>query len=104
MNEIVRELDSRFVAKFFEKEHKNVLRAIDAIVDVNSGCSEEFRENNFIPSSYVDKQGRKRRCYILTKEGFMILGMGFTGKKADSYKQRLIEMTHEMEDELCLTM
>jgi hypothetical protein len=44
--------DSRFVAEFFEKEHKNVLRDIDAILRPDSGYSAEFGRLNFEPISY----------------------------------------------------
>ena len=53
--------DSRFVAEFFEKEHKNVLRDIDAILRPDSGYSAEFGGLNVEPISYPDTYGRKRQ-------------------------------------------
>ena len=46
-------VDSLFVAEFFEKNHKEVLRDIRKIIDPTSGLSEEFRQRNFAPSSYT---------------------------------------------------
>ena len=48
-------VDSRFVAEFFEKNHKNVLQAINDIIE-QSGFSSEFRRLNFKPSSYVNSR------------------------------------------------
>ena len=47
-------VDSRFVAQFFEKNHKEVLRDIRKIVSIESGLSEEFTELNFALSEYKD--------------------------------------------------
>ncbi len=79
-------VDSRFVADFFEKNHKDVLRSIDAILDPDSGYSAEFTGRNFAPSNYKDTTGRKLRCYYMTRDGFTALAMGFTGKKAAQFK------------------
>jgi len=89
--------DSRFVAEFFEKEHKNVLRDIDAILRPDSGYSAEFGRLNFEPISYPDTYGRKQRCYALTRDGFAALAMGFTGKKAARFKELYIRRFNEME-------
>ena len=52
-NDIAR-ADSIFVAKCFEKEHKNVLADIRKILSPSSGLSEEFGRLNFQPTSYID--------------------------------------------------
>lgn len=62
------------IAERFEKEHKDVLKAIK-----NLECSEEFRGLNFEPSSYVTGQGKSAPMFWLTEEGFYFLAMGFTG-------------------------
>lgn len=49
-------VDSRYVAQYFEKEHKTVLRNIDAILGVDSGFSPEFGRHNFVPISYKDSR------------------------------------------------
>ena len=90
-------VDSLYVADFFEKEHKNVLRDIDAILSQNSGFSSKFGQLNFEPTSYTDQWNRKQRCYAITRDGFTVLGMGFTGKKAAQFKELYIRRFNEME-------
>lgn len=90
-------VNSLYVARFFEKEHKNVLRDIGKITDTNSGLSEEFARLNFEPSSYKDSTGRKLPCYMMTRDGFTILAMGYTGKKAMRFKELYIRRFNEME-------
>ena len=90
-------VDSLFVADFFEKEHKTVLRNINAILSPDSGFSPEFGRHNFEPTSYTDKWNRKQRCYAITRDGFTALGMGFTGKKAAQFKELYIKRFNEME-------
>ena len=93
-------VDSRFVAQFFEKEHKTVLRSIEAILAPDSGFSEEFGRHNFAPSSYVNRQNKKQPCYAITRDGFTALAMGFTGKKASHFKELYIRRFNEMEQVL----
>lgn len=90
-------VDSRFVAQIFEKEHKTVLRNIDAILAPDSGFSAEFGRHNFVPISYKDDMNRKQRCYALTRDGFTALAMGFTGKRAAQFKEAYIKRFNEME-------
>ena len=90
-------VDSRFVAEFFEKEHKNVLRDVDALRQPDSGFSPEFGRLNFEPTSYTDNFNRKQRCYAMTRDGFTALAMGFTGKKAAHFKELYIRRFNEME-------
>lgn len=91
-------VDSLYVAEFFEKNHKEVLRDIRNIAAPNSGLSKEFTERNFALGSYKDKQNKKRPCYYLTRDGFTILVMGYTGKKALKFKELYIRRFNEMEE------
>lgn len=91
-------VNSLFVAKFFEKEHKHVLRDIAKITEPNSGLSEEFRRLNFEPSSYKDSTGRKLPCIEMTRDGFTLLVMGYTGSKAMKYKELYIKRFNDMEN------
>ena len=95
--DIVR-VDSLYVAEFFEKNHKEVLRGIRNKAAPNSGLSKEFAERNFALGSYKDKQNQKRPCYYLTRDGFTILVMGYTGKKALRFKELYIRRFNEMEE------
>lgn len=96
-NHDVARVDSLYVARYFEKEHKTVLRNIDAILAPNSGYSPEFNRHNFVPISYIDPRGRRQRCYAVTRDGFTVLAMGFTGKKAARFKELYIRRFNEME-------
>jgi phage regulatory protein, rha family len=95
--DIVR-VDSLYVAEFFGKNHKEVLRDIRNIAAPNSGLSKEFDERNFALGLYKDKQNQKRPCYYLTRDGFTILVMGYTGKKALRFKELYIRRFNEMEE------
>ena len=90
-------VDSLFVAELFEKNHKEVLRDIRKITDPLSGLSEEFRQRNFVPSSYRNQQNKKQPCYYLTRDGFTMLVVGYTGQKAMQFKELYIKRFNEME-------
>lgn len=86
---------SQQVAAHFGKQHKTVLRAI-----ANLDCSPEFNERNFAPVEYTDAKGEKRPAYRLTRDGFVFLAMGFTGKDAAQWKEAYITAFNKMEAEL----
>lgn len=90
-------VDSMFVARFFEKEHKNVLADIRKILNPNSGLSEDFGRLNFQPTSYTDLWNRKQAAYAMTRDGFTMLVMGYTGQKAMGFKEMYIRRFNEME-------
>ncbi|EOB4761461.1 Rha family transcriptional regulator [Escherichia coli] len=83
------------VAEFFRKMHKNVIQKIDSLE-----CSPEFNRLNFKPVTYTDAKGEKRPMYQITKNGFVFLVMGFTGKKAAAFKEAYIAEFDRMEAEL----
>lgn len=57
---------------------------------------EEFDKENFILTTYKDAQNKKRPMYKLTEEGFMLLVMGFEGKKAKGLKIAFIKAFKEL--------
>ena len=83
------------VAKTFEKEHRNVLKDIREL-----NCSEEFRLLNFVQSDYVNEQKHKQPMFYLTKDGFTLLAMGYTGEKAMKFKEGYIKQFNAMEKAL----
>ena len=85
-------VNSLFVAKFFEKRHDNILRDIE-----NLDCSKDFRLLNFEESSYKNEQGKKQPCYVMTRDGFVFLVMGYRGKKAAKFKEEYIKRFNRME-------
>ena len=99
MNGVAR-VDSRKIAEAFGKEHYNVIRDIERLTDPKSGLSEEFTALNFEVSKYTDPTGRKLRCYLLTRDGFTMLAMGYSGKKAMRFKEAYIKRFNEMEAQI----
>lgn len=88
-------VSSRTVAEVFEKEHKNVLRDIQTL-----GADEDFIKLNFEPSTYCDRTGRTLPEFLITRDGFTLLAMGFTGVKAMKFKIAYIEAFNKMEEKL----
>lgn len=90
---------SQSIADYFDKQHKDVLRKIDML-----DCSPEFTSANFCADVQTVEVGngaeRESRCYLITKDGFMFLVMGFTGKKAARLKEAYIAKFNAMEAEL----
>lgn len=93
-NEVV--TSSIKVAEVFGKQHKDVLKAVKSL-----DISEEFRERNFALMQKSIKIGngaeRKSPMYYITRDGFMFLVMGFTGKTAARWKEAYIKAFNEME-------
>lgn len=86
---------SRQVAEVFEKQHKHVLRSIRELES-----PKEFNESNFGLVEYEDPKGEKRPEYLITRDGFTLLAMGFTGKKAMEFKIAYINAFNAMEKKL----
>lgn len=83
------------VAEVFGKEHYNVMKAIKSL-----DCSEEFRAVNFNASKIDYQNGNIKKqlpMYYITRDGFMFLVMGFTGKTAAKWKEAYIKAFNEME-------
>jgi Rha family phage regulatory protein len=86
-------VSSRDVARVFEKRHDHVLRDIKNIID-NDG---EWGLPNFGEMSYKDSHGRQQSEYAITRDGFTILAMGYSGDKAMRFKKAYITAFNEME-------
>ena len=84
------------VAEEFEKRHSDVLRDIR-----NLDCSEDFYKRNFAqircPVDLGQGRIRKDLMYLMTRDGFMFLVMGYRGKKAAAIKEAIIKRFNEME-------
>ena len=81
------------VAETFGKEHKNVLKDIREL-----GCSKEFGRLNFEQSHYMNSQNKKQPMYYMTRDGFVLLAMGYTGEKAMRFKEAYIKQFNAMEN------
>lgn len=84
--------NSLLVAEKFGKEHNKVIRDIQ-----NLSCSDEFRAANFGVSSYISLQNKELPMYVMTKDGFSFLVMGYTGVKAGMFKEEYIKAFNKME-------
>lgn len=57
-----------------------------SIEDLCINTPESFSASNFGRADFTDEQGKPRRMFILYRDGFMLLVMGYTGKKALAVK------------------
>lgn len=83
------------VADVFGKRHDHIMRDINNLKKDLPNFGEMFLEGNE-PDSY----GRDRRIYYMNRDGFTLLAMGFTGKKAMQFKLKYIEAFNAMERQL----
>lgn len=90
-------VDSLFVAEAFGKKHFHVLRDIAQLTESKSGLSENFAAGNYFLDVYKDAMGRKLPHYLMTRDGFTMLIMGYTGPKAMHFKELYIRRFNEME-------
>lgn len=88
-------VSSRQIADNFEKRHDHVMRDIDAMKKDVPNFGEMFFETT-APDSY----GREQRTYLMNRDGFTLLAMGFTGKAALEWKLKYIVAFNEMEKKL----
>lgn len=87
---------SVLVAKKFKKEHKHVLESIRTIM---KGCADFSADPMFEETTYVNKQnGQTYPMFIMNRDGFAILAMGFTGKQAIQFKLEYINAFNRMEE------
>lgn len=82
------------VAEAFGKNHKSVLRAIE---NVKSECDDNFTRRNFALSDYQDSTGRTLPMISMTRSGFTLIAMGFTGRTATAWKIKYIDAFDKME-------
>lgn len=86
---------SREVAKRFGKEHRNVMQSIKNISAENSAVTQMFYQ-----TTYTAGTGKKYPMYLMNRDGFALLAMGFTGKEAVTWKLKYIEAFNQMEKQL----
>ena len=88
-------VSSRQIAESFEKNHRDVLRAADNLKEDVRNFAQMFFE-----STEPDSYGREQRTYLMNRDGFSLLVMGFTGKAALEWKLKYIQAFNEMEKKL----
>ena len=84
--------NSLLVAEKFQKRHSDVIRSIESQISTNAKL-----RSLFVSTIYVDAKGEERPMYIMNRDGFSLLVMGFTGKDALNFKLEFIEAFNEME-------
>jgi Rha family phage regulatory protein len=89
------EVSSRTVAEVFNKPHARVLHAISQME-----IPEEFGRTNFRSSSYTNAQNKTQPEVIMSRDGFSLLAMGFTGKDALAWKLKFLAAFNQMEQSL----
>lgn len=87
---------SLVVAEAFEKNHKDVMRAISNKFDSAQNCAQY--KKMFTPGFYQDTSGKKNKMYYMNRDGFTFIAMGFTGRKADEFKLKYIQAFNKMEE------
>lgn len=88
-------VSSRQIAENFDKNHRDVLRAVDNLKEDVRNFAQMFFE-----STEPDSYGREQRAYLMNRDGFTLLAMGFTGKAALEWKLKYIAAFNEMEKKL----
>lgn len=91
-NQIV--TSSRQVAKSFNKQHKDVLKSVRAILVAQNCATKFFQESHWV------YRGQKFPEFYMNRDGFSLLVMGFTGQKALQWKIKYIEAFNAMEQKL----
>lgn len=79
------------LADVFGKRHKDVIRIIANLPD------DEFKAQNFKGNFYINSQNKRQPCFNLTRDGFSLLVMGFTGERAYRWKVEFINAFNMME-------
>ena len=88
---------SRKIAEVFKREHKSVIRAIE---NLKTGVTAHFYADHFNKVQYKDSQNKTQFEYVMDRDGFSLLVMGFTGEKALKWKMDYIDAFNSMENEL----
>lgn len=86
---------SRNIADVFDRNHQHVLEAIDNLTVENSTVKNMFKED-----VYTNARGRNYRQVLMNRDGFTLLAMGFTGKKALEFKLAYINEFNKMEEHI----
>ena len=94
--------NSVLVAKKFEKSHDNVLKSIRAII--NGGVLNNNETPMFEETTYVNEQnGQTYPLFVMNRDGFTLLAMGFTGNKAMKFKIDYIGAFNKLEEQISRT-
>lgn len=91
-------VSSRQIAESFEKRHDHVMRDIE---DIMRGLPKNGDTPMFYKTEYTHEQnGQTYPMYLMNRDGFTLLAMGFNGKAALEWKLKYIAAFNEMEKKL----
>lgn len=96
-------MDSREVAEWVEKNHKDLMRDIRGYEEILTGASLRSLDF-FIPSTYKDAKGEERPNYLITRKGCEMVANKMTGQKGVLFTAAYIEKFHEYEDKIKLAI
>lgn len=85
------------VAEVFGKRHDNVMKSIKSLIAENLTPNFLGVGNMFVESTYLNKQKHEQPMFYMNRDGFTLLAMGFTGKKAMQFKLKYIDAFNKME-------
>ncbi|WP_241569184.1 Rha family transcriptional regulator [Rosenbergiella collisarenosi] len=88
---------SQKIADYFGKRHDNVLRKVRQTI---RDCPSEFAALNFEETDFIDKNGDAQPMFKLTKDGYMLVVMGFTGTAAMQMKVKFIQAFNWMTEQI----
>lgn len=91
-NQVV--VSSRDIAEHFEKEHRHILESIRTILAAEKSAAKFFLETTY------KNRGKQYPEYLMNRDGFSLLVMGFNGAKAMKWKLKYIEAFNKMEQQL----
>lgn len=92
-DKVVTELKT--VSDYFDKTIGHLNRDINKLIDLD-----DTLRNEFIATTYKDLKGEERKTYLITQEGFALLVMGFTGKKALQWKREFYRQYQSMYNQI----
>ena len=87
--------NSLLVAEKFGKQHKHVLDAIRNIISSAENSAQFYHS-----TTYKDSSGKSNEMFIMNRDGFSLLVMGFTGKEALKFKIEYINAFNKMDEQL----
>lgn len=87
---------SDVIATKFNKEHRNLMRNIRSLIE----SQPEFGALNFEQTTYITKQNKLHDCFKMTRDGFCMIAMSLTGRKAEEWKVKYINAFNKMEDSI----
>lgn len=90
-------VSSLMIAEKFSKRHDNVIQSLTLKL---RGANGDRLSRHFFKSSYKDDSGKSNTMYLMDRDGFCFLVMGFTGEKADKWKLDFIDAFNAMEKKL----